>query len=216
VTARAWGLIAIVAGTLACSSGGSSGGTGTGGAGGTGGGGGGSAGTGTGAGGRAGTGGGGFVNPASCGERGMATANATTYAGTSEYYIIGDSGLGDEVCTIRFDVKRTGAAPANCVDPTTSAACSWSHQVTFSNARVITNTNGACDASDSVPPLDAAGIAEIDNSSVGRGFSKVAGHGDSLMKYDGSKWTVVGHSSWNESTSAFDYNVITGACNYGR
>ena len=36
------------------------------------------------------------------------------------------------------------------------------------------------------------------------------------MKYDGTKWTVVGHSSWNETTSPFDYNVITGACNYGR
>ena len=102
------------------------------------------------------------------------------------------------------------------MDPTTSAACSWSHQVTFSNPMVVTNTNGACDASDSVPQLDAAGIAKINNSMIGRGFSKVAGHGDSLMKYDGTKWTVVGHSSWNESTSAFDYNVITGACNYGR
>jgi hypothetical protein len=204
-------LIAMAAAAAACSSGGSSGGTGGGGgagaAGGT---------AGTGAGGGAGTGAGGFVNPASCGERGMATANATTYDGTSEFYIIGDSGLGDEVCTIRFDVKRTGAAPANCMDPTTSAACTWSHQVTFSNPMVITNTNGACDASDSVPPLDAAGIARINNSTIGRGFSKVAGHGDSLMKYDGTKWTVVGHSSWNETTSAFDYNVITGACNYGR
>lgn len=216
MTARAWGLIAVVAGAAACSSGGSS--TGTGGGGGTGAGGGAGTGTaGTSAGGSgAGTGGGGFVNPASCGERGMATANTTTYDGTSEFYIIADSGLGDEVCTIRFDVKRTGAAPANCVDPTTSAACSWANQVTFSNPTVVTNTNGACDASDSVPPLDAAGIAKINNSMIGRGFSKVAGHGDSLMKYDGTKWTVVGHSSWNETTSAFDYNVITGACNYGR
>ena len=86
VTARAWGLIAVVAGAAACSSGGSS--SGTGGGGGTGGAGGGSAGTtgtaGTSAGGSgAGTSGGGFVNPASCGERGMATATTTTYDGTS-------------------------------------------------------------------------------------------------------------------------------------
>ena len=140
----------------------------------------------------------------------------TSYDGTAEFYIIGDSGLGDEVCTIRYDVKRTGAAPANCMDPTTSAACSWSHQVTFSNPTVVTNTNGACDASDSVPQLDAAGHREDQQSMVGRGFSRVAGHGDSLMKYDGTKWTVVGHSSWNETTGAFDYNVITGDCNYGR
>ena len=211
MNARAWAFITIAVGVAACSSGRSSGGTG--GGGGSNGGGAGSGAAGTSAG---GSGGAGFVNPASCGERGMATANATTYDGTSELYIIGDSGLGDEVCTIRFDVKRTGTAPANCTDPTTGAACTWSHQVTFSNPMVITNTNGACDASDSVPPLDAAGIAKINNSTIGRGFSKVAGHGDSLMKYDGTKWIVVGHSSWNETTSAFDYNVITGACNYGR
>lgn len=212
---RTWGLIALVAGAVACSSGGSSP-TGTGGGGGSSGGSTGTAGTGTAGAGAGGTGGGGtFVNPASCGERGTATASTTAYMGTSEFYIIGDSGLGDEVCVVRFDVKRTGAAPANCIDPTTTTACSWSHQVMFTNPMVVTNVGGACDASDSVPSLDAAGIAKINNMSVGRGFSRVAGHGDSLMKYDGTKWTVVGHSSWNESTSAFDYNVITGACNYG-
>jgi hypothetical protein len=216
MTVKTCSLIALVASAVACSGGGSSP-TGTGGSGGgnaTGG----NAGTGSGT---AGTGaggssGGGFINPASCGERGSATVSTTAYMGTSEFYIIGDSGLGDEVCVIKFDVKRTGAAPANCVDPTTKTACSWSHQVQFTNPTVVTNTNGACDNSDSVPALDAAGIAKINNMSIGRGFSRVAGHGDSLMKYDGTAWDVVGHSSWNESTSMFDYNVISGACNYGR
>jgi hypothetical protein len=220
MTARSWGLIAVVAGAVAsCSSGGSSP-SGTGGGAGTA-----SGGSGAGAGtagtsgggttGNAGTSGG-FLNPASCGERGTATASTTAYDGTAEFYIIGDMGLGDDVCVVRFDVKRTGAAPANCSDPTTGSACSWSHQVTFSNPTIVTNTNGACDASDSVPALDAAGIAKINGMMVGRGFSRVAGHGDSLMKYDGSKWTVVGRASWSEASSAFDYNVITGACNYGR
>jgi hypothetical protein len=214
VNVRVYGLIAIVAGGVACSSGGSNT-TGTGGSGGSGMSGG-SGGTGTGGTtGTAGTSGGTFVNPASCGERGSATATTTGYDGTSEFYIIGDSGLGDDVCVIRFDVKRTGAAPANCTDPTTGAVCAWSHQVTFTNPMVVTNVGGACDASDSVPSLDAAGIAKINNTSVGRGFSRVAGHGDSLMKYEGNKWTVVGHSSWNDTTGLFDYNVITGACNYG-
>jgi hypothetical protein len=177
---------------------------------------------GTSGGGAAGTGGGaagaggGFLNPGACGERGTATANATTYDGTAEFYIIGDAGLGDDVCVVRYDVKRTGAAPAGCMDPTTGTACSWSHQVTFSNPTVVTNTNGACDASDSVPPLDAAGRAQIAGMNVGRGFSKVAGHGDSLMKYDGTKWTVVGRASWDETSGSFGYDLRTGACNYGR
>ena len=217
-------LFAIAAVVGACSSGGSTP-TGTGGSGGTGGGAagtsaGGSAGTssgggtgGTAAGGT--TGAGGFLNAGVCGERGMGTANTTTYDGTAEFYIIGEAGLGVDVCVVRYDVKRTGAAPANCADPTTMAACAWSHQVMFSNPMVITNTDGACDASDSVPPLDAAGRAAINGMSIGRGFSRVAGHGDSLMKYDSNKWTVVGRASWNETSGSLGYDIRTGNCNYG-
>ena len=217
------GFAAALAGAAGCSSGGGGSTPGTGGGAGTVGSGGaagtsaagGGAGTGTAGGGAAGTGGG-FLNPGACGERGMATANATSYSGTAEFYIIGDAGLGSDVCVVRYDVTRTGAAPAGCVDPTTSAACSWSHQVTFSNPTVVTNMDGACDASDSIPPLDAAGRAAIASMTVGRGFSKVAAHGDSLMKYDGTKWTVVGRASWDEASGSLGYDIRTGACNYGR
>jgi hypothetical protein len=220
-------IVGVLVGLVGCSSGGSSPG-GTGGGGGaaaTGGGAGsgmagtgGSAGgtTGTGGSGAAGTGGGGFLNAGVCGERGMATASATDYQGTAEFYIIGDAGLGTDVCVVRYDVKRTAAAPAGCMDPNTGVACSWSHLVTFSNPTVTTNVGGACDASDDVPQLDAAGRAQIDGSTVGRGFSKVAGHGDSLMKYDGTKWTVVGRASWDETSGSFGYDIRTGNCNYGR
>jgi hypothetical protein len=220
VNRSAWILVAgALAGAIGCSSGGSSPG-GTGGGGGTAGSGAGgttgTGGTGTGGSGTGGTGGAAFVNAGACGERGMATASATDYNGTAEFYIISEAGLGVDVCVVRFDVKRTGAAPAGCTDPTTGAACSWSHLVQFSNPTVTTNTGGACDASDSVPQLDSAGIAQINGMSIGRGFSKVAAHGDSLMKYDGTKWTVVGRASWDETAGTFGYNILTGSCNYGR
>jgi len=48
------------------------------------------------------------------------------------------------------------AAFARC-----AVACAWSHTVAFSNPTVVTNEGGACDASDSVPALDAAGRAAI-------------------------------------------------------
>jgi hypothetical protein len=221
---RRWAMVVLVgvlAGGAGCSSGGGSP-SGTGGGSGSGGGGGGGAGTSgagtagtTGSGGGAGTGGS-FLNAGACGERGMATATATTYDGTAEFYIIGEAGLGSDVCVVRYDVKRTGAGPAGCTDPTTGAACSWSHQVMFSNMTVVTNMDGACDASDSVPPLDAAGRAQINAMSIGRGFSRVAGHGDSLMKYEGTMWTVVGRASWDMTSGSFGYDLRTGACNYGR
>jgi hypothetical protein len=218
----AFGLLGVAVAGAACSSGGSStpgaggaGGAGT--AGNTG-----SAGN-TGAAGSTGTAGttgsagtsGGFVNPGVCGERGMAVVSTTDYQGWAEFYIIGDSGLGVDVCTIRYDVKRVGDAPAGCVDPVSGAACAWEHLVAFSNPMVTTNTGGACDASDSQPPLDAAGRAQIATMMVGRGFSHAAAHGDSLMKYDGTKWTVVGHSSWDQTSGNFGYDIRTGNCNYG-
>ena len=145
----------------------------------------------------------------------MATVSTTDYNGWAEFYIIGDSGLGTDVCTVHFDVKRTGDAPAGCMDPVSGAACLWEHLVAFSNPTVTNNTGGACDASDSQPQLDAAGIARITGSTSGRGFSMAAAHGDSLMKYDGTKWTVVGHSTWSQTTGTFGYDVRTGNCNYG-
>jgi len=127
-------LALAMAGGIACSSGDSV--TGTGGSGGAAGatagtgGSGGNAGTGSGGTtGAAGSGGtsGGFVNAATCGERGMATVNATSYSGYAEFFIIGEAGLGTDVCAIRFNVARVGAAPAGCTN------CNWSHQVQFTN-----------------------------------------------------------------------------------
>lgn len=152
-----------------------------------------------------------FANEAACGERGMAKASATAYEGTAEFYIIGEAGLGTDVCTIRYDVKRVEAGEAGCAD------CSWTHLVEYSNPSVVLNMEGACDASDSDPQLDAAGRATLDGARVSLGFSPAAGHGSQLMKYDESMkaWIAVGRSSWSESSGEFGYDINTGQCNYG-
>ena len=212
-------LALAMAGGIACSSGDSV--TGTGGSGGAAGatagtgGSGGNAGTGSGGTtGAAGSGGtsGGFVNAATCGERGMATVNATSYSGYAEFFIIGEAGLGTDVCAIRFNVARIGAAPAGCTN------CNWSHQVQFTNPTVMTNVDGACDANDAIPAIDAAGRAALTGSKSSRGFSKITGHGDELMKYDDATqmWIGVGRGNWDEPTNMLGYNITTGNCSYGR
>jgi len=35
------------------------------------------------------------------------------------------------------------------------------------------------------------------------------------MKYNGTAWTVVGHSSWDQTSGNFGYDIRTGNCNYG-
>jgi len=208
-------LVAIVSSGAACSSGDSSP-TGTGGGGGaTGGSGGSGSGGTTGTGGSGGSSGGtsgGLLNAGQCGERGTATVNATTYNGSLEYFIIGDGGLGADVCVVKFDVARVGAAPAGCT------GCNWSHLVELSNPTVVTNVNGACDANDGVPAIDAAGRTRLTGSRSARGFSHTTGHGDALMKYDDAKmtWDGVGRANWDEAASALGYNISTGNCMYGR
>jgi hypothetical protein len=159
-----------------------------------------------------------FVNTGTCGERGKANATATAYDGTAELYIVGEGGLGMDVCTIRYDVARVGAGQDGCKDPLSGAACAWSHLVEYSNPTVVLNLDGACDASDGVPPLDAAGRAELDGMRISRGFSAAAGHGDSLMKYDDAlqKWIAVGRVSWSEASGNLEYDISSGFCNYGR
>src|SRR5262249_4376968 len=153
-----------------------------------------------------------FLNAGQCGQRGSATANATTYDGVESFFIIGDAGLGSDVCVVQFDVKRVDVAPAGCPN------CNWSHLVEYSNPVVMTNVGGACDASNSVPPLDAAGRAALTGMRVGRGFSHTTGHGDALLKYDNAMqmWLGIGRANWDEPTSSLGYNISTGNCNYGR
>lgn len=152
-----------------------------------------------------------FANEAACGERGMATVTESDYDGTAEFYIIGEAGLGVDVCTIRYDVKRVDAASADCSD------CKWTHLVEYSNPEVVLNTDGACDASDSIPQLDSDGRAELDGMRLSRGFSQAAGHGDQLMKHDEAmdQWIAVGRASFDDASNMLGYDINTGQCNYG-
>jgi hypothetical protein len=158
-----------------------------------------------------------FVNAAACGERGKANATTTDYEGTAEFFIIGEAGLGVDVCTIRYDVKRVDAGQDGCKDPVSGAACAWSHLVEYSNPTVVLNMDGACDASNSVPQLDAAGREQLDGTRIHRGFSAAAGHGDSLMKYDEAtnEWVAIGRVSWSEASGALEYKINGDMCSYG-
>ena len=220
---RALGLLIAVVSAAACSSGGSLP-TGTGGRGGAAGSGaGGNAGT-TGTAGTTGAGGssGPFVNAGQCGERGSAMVNATTYDGYAEFFVVGEAGLGSDVCTVRFTAKRVPNAspPAGC------PSCNWAHLVELTNPTVMVNEGGACDANDGVPAIDAAGRfagdsgdgIQLTGNRSGRGFSLTSGHGDALLKYsDAMKmWIGVGRANWDEGASSLSYNISNGNCMYGR
>jgi hypothetical protein len=154
---------------------------------------------------------GGFANVGVCGQRGKATADVTSFDGYEEVFIIGDSGFGNDVCAVRFALKRVGDAPAGCT------VCTWTHLLEYSNPQVVIDAGNACASSEL--GLDAAAIASIVGSRVAIGFAKELGgaHGSARMKYFASKsaWDVYGNATWDETTSAFKYDNREGLCDYG-
>jgi hypothetical protein len=152
-----------------------------------------------------------YPNVGVCGERGKATADATSFDGYEERYLIGEEGFGTDVCTLHFDLKRVGDAPAGCT------VCTWTHLLEYSNPSTVTDTAGVCALSDLA--LDAPAIAKIVGSRVAIGFAKQLGgaHGSARMTYveTTGTWEVTGNATWNETTRTFSFDYRNGFCNYG-
>ena len=158
---------------------------------------------------------GGFAHMGVCGQRGRSTVDASRFEGYEEFYIIADRGFGDDICVVRFDVKRVGDAPAGCDDPTADVDCLWTHSIEYSNPQIMIDVDGVC--AKSQRKLDAAEIDAIDGSRAAYGFvSEFAGHNSVLMKYDDAKmmWNAQGNATWDESASALRFDRRDGICGY--
>ena len=166
--------------------------------------------------GRAGGGGGGaFTEEGVCGQRGRSTVDADSFEGYEEFYIIGDKGFGEDICVVRFDVKRVGPGPEGCDDPTADVDCLWVHEIEYSNPSIVTDVNGVCAKSDL--GLDAEAIAEIDGKRVVYGFvSEYVGHNSVILQWDGATmmWGPAGNATWNEDDGSFRFDNRDGTCNY--
>jgi hypothetical protein len=234
-TERAWqlasaGMIVTLLSALGCSSGGAGPGEGSGGAKSSGGVGGGSAGGATASGGAGGSTGGSsgtssdaatWTNVGVCAVHCEATADATSFDGWEDRYIISDSGLGsdtDRPCVVRFDLKRVGPAlhASGCVD-TLAKPCEWTHLVEYSNPQVLVDLDGVCAKSDL--GLTPEAVARIVGTRLEVGYlNQYAGaHGSVRMAYFDSKnaWDVAGNATWTASTNVLNYTFRDGFCNYG-
>jgi hypothetical protein len=150
-----------------------------------------------------------------CGQRGQGTVDGATFEGFEEFYLIGDEGFGEDICVVRFDVTRVGAAPLGCDDAAAGNKCLWTHLVEYGNAKVVTDTDGVCENSEL--GLDTAAIAAITGSQVAYGFvSEYAGHNSVLMKYDeeAASWEAYGNATWDEPAAAFRFDRRDGFCGY--
>lgn len=152
----------------------------------------------------------GFTTIGVCGQRGMATANATSFMGYEEFFILSDEGFGAPVCVVRFDLLRVGAAPGGCTD------CTWSHLLEYSNPSTPTDEGGVC--ANSERALNAAAIAAISGTRLGLGFAReyLGAHGSARMIYSETTqmWGVAGNATWDETMNTFRYDFRDGFCNY--
>jgi hypothetical protein len=170
----------------------------------------------------AGGSGGAVMGRGACEHRATAMVTTDSYMGTEEFFILTQEAVEDGrvdqarpedmVCRIRFDVTRTGMAPAGCNDGE-GVDCPWTHQVTYSNPQVLVDTSCA----NSEIGWDQAWVDEMDGSTVSYGYLFMyQNHGSVVFKYndDDMEWFEFGGAYWNEETGEFTFRVPVGACRY--
>jgi hypothetical protein len=144
-----------------------------------------------------------------CAHRAEATVTVDDFTGYEEYVLIGDEGFGEEICVVRFDVTRVGAAPEGCTD------CLWSHLVELGNPTVVLDEDGVC--ANSELGLDSAAIDELDGSQVAYGFvPELDGHASIVLTHieASNTWEAYNNATWNEDTGRFRFDRRNGTCTY--
>lgn len=183
---------------------------------------GGASGSGSGSGGKAGAsgaagaaGGTGFTESGICGQRGLSTLGPTSFEGYEEFYIIGEGGLGQDICVVRYDVTRVGEAPPGCVD-SEDAPCLWTHLVELSNPSVELDVGGVCE--NSTLGFDAEKIASLVGSQAAYGYvtEQMSHNTGEAMRHnpDSGVWGPFGGATYDEETGIFRFNRSDGFCEF--
>lgn len=163
-----------------------------------------------------GSGGEGFSELGVCGVRSEGTVTEDSFETYEEYYLLGDEGLGEEVCVVRFEVTRVGDGPEGCDEfAGQQQSCLWTHLVEFGNPQVLVNEDSACENSELGMTADA--IDEIDGEQRAYGYVfEYQGHDSVLMGYDEASevWGPVVNAGWSEDNGAFQFDRRDGFCGY--
>jgi hypothetical protein len=159
-----------------------------------------------------------------CDQMAEAIVTADDYEGTEEFFILSQEAVedgriddpmdADKICSITFDVTRSGTAPAGCED-SEGGMCPWTHTVTYSNPQVLIGADGGC--ANSELGWDEAWVDEKDGSTDTYGYIYMfAGHDSVVLTYDEMRmaWIEIGRAYWSEKTGEFNFRVRIGACRY--
>lgn len=158
----------------------------------------------------------GFAELGVCGVRSRGTVTEDSFETYEERYLLGDEGLGEEVCVVRFDVARIGDGPGGCDEfAGQQQSCLWTHLVQLENPQILVDEDSACENSELA--MTAAAIAEIDGDQRAYGYVfEYQGHNSVLMGYDDATetWGPLVNAGWNEDTGDFQFDRRDGFCGY--
>jgi len=131
------------------------------------------------------------------GRTGTATVGDDSFLGSEELYLIADSGNGDDVCRLRYDLAYT-ATRTDCT------VCEWAFDLIVSNVAIVSENGVGCDGIGH----DADFIDSLENSTVSYGFAfEYIGHSDMLMVYNDTSWQASTFVSLEDSTLGYDWQV---------
>jgi len=120
---------------------------------------------------------------------------ANAYEGYEDTYFIGDYGMGDDVCRIRYDMNSSGAPRTDC------AECDWAFDVDTSNS--VVQSGDGCDDMGFSPP-------DFDGYTYSYGYAPTYQYGsytmnDLLMYGYGSSWYAVAYATWSSPDFSYDW-----------
>lgn len=144
-----------------------------------------------------------------CGTSGEGTVMSGDFSGFEDVYLIGDEGLGDDVCRIRFTLTTVGAPVTSC------DTCEFAFVLERGAPSVVVDADGAC--ANSALDMGAAGIEAMIGTTVSYGYvSEYVGHSNVLMLLDDATdtWQAVAFASYDDTTGAFLYDRRDGFCGY--
>ncbi len=145
------------------------------------------------------------------GREGEATVLAGSYEGWEDRYFIADSGDGDDLCRISYDVISTGSRD-DCVNDAGAEPCDWAYDVEISGAYVETDVDGACAAQIG---YDASTIDSLNGESFAIAYvSDYYGHANVLFYYDKGAWGPVANATYDSGSGAFAYIWVLGTAEY--
>jgi len=139
------------------------------------------------------------------GEALVTVAGPGGFEGAEEWHFTADSGAGEELCRIRYQLDST--------EPRTDCdLCDWAFELVLSEAELVTEIEPGCDA---VFGVAGEEVGSLDGTEIAYGYTaEYFGHAEVLLSVVEGAWTAVTNATWDPVSGAFSYDRQDGYVEY--